>query len=156
MHYLAGALLILQFGMIWLLEKKISIQGLDAFALGLWVIAIVLLFLPITTLRRKGNVAEGSSYVETEVLVDSGIYAIVRHPQYLGWILMYPVVFLFNPRWEIAAVGIAGMVCMYLVTLQEDEHLIKKFGEQYVLYMQSVPRLNPLAGFLKRIRRQQV
>lgn len=153
MHYLAGALLILQFGMIWLLEKKISILGLDILGLGLWVIGLVLIFLPMITLRRKGNVPEDNSYVETEVLVDSGIYAIVRHPQYLGWILMYPVVFLFNPRWEIAAVGITGMVCMFLVVKQEEEILIKKFGEQYVLYMQSVPRLNPFLGILRLMRR---
>jgi protein-S-isoprenylcysteine O-methyltransferase Ste14 len=153
MHYLAGALLILQFGMIWLLDKKISIQGLDILALGLWGIGMVLLFLPIISLRRKGDVPEKRSYIETEVLVDSGIYAVVRHPQYLGWILMYPVVFLLNPRLEIAAVGIAGMVCMLLVTKQEEELLIEKFGEQYILYMQSVPRLNPFLGILRMIRR---
>jgi len=153
MHYLAGVLLILQFGMIWLLDKQISIQGLDFLALGLWLIAMVLLFLPIITLSRKGKVPEKRSYVETEVLVDSGLYAIVRHPQYLGWILMYVVVFLFNPRWEIAVVGMAGMVCMFLVVKQEEGLLIEKFGERYVLYIQSVPGLNPFLGIVRLMRR---
>ena len=37
--------------------------------------------LPIITFRRKGGVAKGESYIKTTVLVDTGIYAIVRHPQ---------------------------------------------------------------------------
>jgi hypothetical protein len=37
--------------------------------------------LPIITLRQKGGVPKGKSYVHTTVLVDSDIYTIVRHPQ---------------------------------------------------------------------------
>jgi protein-S-isoprenylcysteine O-methyltransferase Ste14 len=58
--------------------------------LGWIVLAVsgVLGWLPIYTLRRKGGVAKGESYVQTTELVDSGIYGIVRHPQYLAGVLM--------------------------------------------------------------------
>jgi protein-S-isoprenylcysteine O-methyltransferase Ste14 len=140
MHYLAGVLLIIQYGLACFFEKMVLIKGLDYIAWGIWAVAVVLLFLPIIYLRHKGKVQTGSSYVATEVLVDTGIYAIIRHPQYLGWMLMYFVTFLFNPRWEIAIVGMIGVACMYVITKQEEEILIKKFGISYSVYVQSVPR----------------
>ena len=42
---------------------------------------MVFAVLPILTLRRQGGVAKGQSYMKTTTLVDTGIYAIVRHPQ---------------------------------------------------------------------------
>jgi len=36
--------------------------------------------LPIITFRRKGGVPKGESYTKTTILVDTDIYAIVRHP----------------------------------------------------------------------------
>jgi protein-S-isoprenylcysteine O-methyltransferase Ste14 len=155
MHYLAGVLLIIQYGLACFPEKMILIKGLDYIAWGIWVVAAVLLFLPIIYLRRKGRVQKGSSYVATEVLVDTGIYAIVRHPQYLGWMLMYLVIFLFNPRWEIAVVGTIGVACMYVITKQEEELLIKKFGKSYLVYVQDVPRINILAGIVRSLRRRR-
>jgi protein-S-isoprenylcysteine O-methyltransferase Ste14 len=149
MHYLAGALLILQWGMIWILDKRVSFGWLDFVAWGLWTVAMVLLFLPMLTLHRQGRVPQGSSYVNTEVLVDAGIYAIVRHPQYLGWMLMYLVVFLFNPRLEVGAVGLIGFGLLFLIINQEEKFLVKKFGDAYVRYMQSVPGINLLTGILR-------
>jgi len=40
----------------------------------------------------EGGVKEGESYVKTTRLVDESLYAVVRHPQYLGGILVQPVV----------------------------------------------------------------
>ncbi len=66
---------------------------------------------------------------------------------------MFLVAFLFNPRWEIAVPGIIGMVCMVLVTKQEEKLLLEKFGEQYAQYQQSVPMLNPFLGILRMLYR---
>ncbi|MGC9332703.1 MAG: hypothetical protein ACP5JJ_01030 [Anaerolineae bacterium] len=93
MHYLAGALLLTQFALIWLLDKAVALKGLDYVAIVAWLVAMVLIFLPMLTLHRKGQVPSGESFVRTETLVDSGIYALVRHPLYLGWVLMYLVIF---------------------------------------------------------------
>ncbi|MBN1147231.1 MAG: DUF1295 domain-containing protein, partial [Anaerolineales bacterium] len=111
MHLIAGALLIIEFALMWFVEKSIHLPWLESIATAMWVIAIILLFLPIPTLRRLGQVQARDSYVETEKMVDSGVYALVRHPQYLGWILMYVVTFLFNPNWLLAIPGILGIAC---------------------------------------------
>ena len=63
----------------------------------LWLSA-VFGWLPIITFRRKGKV-QGQSYIHTTVLVDSGIYGIVRHPQYLAGILLNVGLTLITPQW---------------------------------------------------------
>ncbi len=37
--------------------------------------------------KKRGGVEKGKSYLHTTKLVDNGLYAIIRHPQYLGGIL---------------------------------------------------------------------
>ena len=52
----------------------------------LWISAIFG-WLPVYTLKRWGK-PKGRGYIRTTVLVDRGVYAVVRHPQYLAGILM--------------------------------------------------------------------
>jgi protein-S-isoprenylcysteine O-methyltransferase Ste14 len=52
---------------------------------GLYVFSgMVFGALPIFEFRKKGGVRKGQSYVRTTKLVDSGIYSVVRHPQYVA------------------------------------------------------------------------
>ena len=103
----------------------------------------------VATLRSRGQVREGRSFVETESLVATGVYRMVRHPLYLGWILMYVAVILFNPHWIIAVLGFAGILCVYRFTLQEEAWLRERFGQSYERYMRAVPRFNLLAGAIR-------
>jgi len=151
MHYVAGALLIVDFVLMWVLDKTVALKGLDYAAIATWLIAMILISLPMVTLRRKGGVPPGESFVSTEALVDTGIYAFVRHPLYLGWVLMYLVVLLFNPNWILAGVGILGVACVYGFTRQEEQLLVERFGESYRRYMQRVPRFNLPAGVIRRL-----
>jgi len=59
---------------------------LASFVLGwvVWAIGMVLVMAPIILFPSRGGVPRGESFVHTTRLVDTGIYAVVRHPQYLG------------------------------------------------------------------------
>jgi protein-S-isoprenylcysteine O-methyltransferase Ste14 len=153
MHIAAGALLILEFILLWLLEKVVFLRFLDVLGGVVWVFAMPLLFLPMAALRKRGGVQEGMSYTETRQLVTTGLYGIVRHPQYLGWSLMYLVPFLFNPRWEIALSGVVGIFCVQVFTRQEERQLREKFGAAYGAYAKAVPRMDFLCGCARRLRR---
>jgi len=155
LYYVAGVLLIAEYLSIWLLDKPVVLEGLDYIAWTVWAVSAFLAVLPMFVLRRKGRVPKGGSYVDTDVLVDTGIYALVRHPQYLGWLLMYVALILFNPHLPITIVGVLGMVCVYLISRQEDRQLVERFGELYERYMQSVPRMNLLAGVIRLTRRRR-
>ena len=56
---------------------------LASFILGwvVWAIGMVLVMAPIILFPRRGGVPRRKSFVHTTRLVDTGIYAVVRHPQ---------------------------------------------------------------------------
>lgn len=123
-----------------------------------WVIlavGFVFLFLPMAVLRRKGSPEKDKDFTHTTTIVDSGIYAIVRHPLYLGWLLMYVAIILFSQHWLIVMMGIVGVVCMVLIAREEDQHLIEKFGEPYKRYMKTVPAMNVVAGIVRLFHRRK-
>jgi protein-S-isoprenylcysteine O-methyltransferase Ste14 len=112
-------------------------------------------WLPIFAFRKKGGVAKGRSYIQTTVLVDSGVYAVVRHPQYLAVILLSLALILTTQHWFIATIGVVAMVLNYFIALKADQELTEKFGEDYKRYMQKVPRMNFLAGIMRLVRRRK-
>jgi protein-S-isoprenylcysteine O-methyltransferase Ste14 len=69
--------------------------------------------------------------------------------------LMYLAVFLFDPNWVLALVGILGVACVYWFTRQEEQLLVEKFGESYRRYMQAVPRFNLPAGAIRLLLKRR-
>jgi protein-S-isoprenylcysteine O-methyltransferase Ste14 len=120
---------------------------LPLFIIGwvVWAVGMVLVMAPIVMFPRRGGVPKGKSYVNTTRLVDTGIYAIVRHPQYTGGLLaIFLTTLLWYPHW------LFGVV--YLSCREEDKYLVKKFGNDYKDYMQKVPRMNFLLGATRLLR----
>jgi protein-S-isoprenylcysteine O-methyltransferase Ste14 len=114
LFYVAGGLLVLAFVLGWFVSSPSALGMLYYVGWIIWAVGIVLIFLPIFVFHRKGRVEKGESFVHTTVLVETGIYAIVRHPLYLGWLLMYSAIIFWSQHWLTAIVGIAGMACVYL------------------------------------------
>ena len=95
-------------------------------------------------------------YRKVKVLIDSGIYAVVRHPLYLGWILgIFVATALFYQHWVFAIIGIPGIACVYLISRREEHRNIERFGNDYKQYMQRVPRMNLLLGIIRLLRRRR-
>ena len=107
----------------------------------------------VNTLKEKGKAPKGKSWIETTTLVDSGIYGTVRHPQYLSWILISIAMMFISQYWVVIIVGIAASVTIYMQARQDDQQQTEKFGEEYRRYMERVPRMNPLTGVIRMIRR---
>jgi protein-S-isoprenylcysteine O-methyltransferase Ste14 len=111
--------------------------------------------LPIITFRRKGGVPKGESFVKTTVLVDTGIYAIARHPQQgVSWLLINLGVMLVAQHWSSVVLGVPSMVLVYLDAMKADQYGIEKFGDAYERYMERVPRVNFVAGLIRLLRRR--
>lgn len=136
---------------------KINEAGMDVLMyLGwlVWAVSVVFGWLPILVLKRKGGVKKGKSYVDTSVLVDSGLYSIVRHPQYTAGILWSLALIFVSQNWLIAAMGLVVIVLLYLDILMADQHEIEKFGDEYKRYMKEVPRTNFILGIIRLLRRK--
>ena len=128
---------------------------LPLFIIGwvVWVLGMVLVMAPIVMFPRRGGVPKGKSFVSTTRLVDTGIYAVVRHPQYTGGVLaIFLTTLLWYPHWLFGVLSVMGAVVVYLSCREEDQRLIEKFGDDYVAYMQRVPRMNFLLGAMRLLR----
>ncbi|MBN1484597.1 MAG: isoprenylcysteine carboxylmethyltransferase family protein [Chloroflexia bacterium] len=122
-----------------------------------WVVlwtAAIFGSLPILMLKRWGGVSPGQGYIHTTRLVDRGLYAVVRHPQYLSFILIALGLAMIAQHWLPALLGAIVIVLSYLLTLEEDRSLREKFGPAYERYSQAVPRLNFVLGIMRRLMRR--
>jgi protein-S-isoprenylcysteine O-methyltransferase Ste14 len=154
------------FSMILLMSQFISgiyilstINQIKLFAyigVGLYVCSgLIFGMLPIIEFHKKGGIVKGKSYIHTTKLVDTGIYAIVRHPQYITWMLWAIAgIFLFQ-HWTVIILGFLIIPFVYIDLLNADKDGIKKFGDDYRQYMKKVPRANFILGILLYLRHKK-
>lgn len=148
--WLYSALLILQMILAFFVFTDPKIQALSVAGWGIWALGTGFAIVPIFALRSKGKVPEGRSYMETTALVDTGIYAVVRHPQggTAGILLTVALAFI-GQHWLLVVLAAVGVTLIYIDTFNADKACVEKFGEVYVRYMQRVPRVNFVAGLLR-------
>ena len=134
-------------------------HGLDLLMYAGWILlafSIVIILLAGYEFQKKGGVPEGKHLIHTTVLVDSGIYAVVRHPQYLGFVLLVPALVLMSQHWLSVISGVIGSVLFYMdATKGEELENTRKFGDDYRRYMEEVPRINLVVGIIKLLRRRK-
>jgi protein-S-isoprenylcysteine O-methyltransferase Ste14 len=151
---LAGLLLAAQIVLGFVLENQVAIPAVRYAGWGIWALGAVFGIVPIFALRRGGGVPQGESYMQTTFLVEDGMYAIVRHPQSgAAGILLCLAVALIVQQGLVAVLGLVAMGLFYLDTFKLDRTCIEKFGDAYQRYMQSVPRVNFLAGIVRLLRK---
>lgn len=85
-------------------------------------------------------------------LIERGIYGIVRHPMYLGAMMCFLSYFFFHPHWLILLISSANIAIIYRFILQGEQQNITKFEDAYKRYMETVPRINLLAGIFRRLQ----
>jgi protein-S-isoprenylcysteine O-methyltransferase Ste14 len=154
---LASVLFILQIIIgIYLLSDVSQIEILAYVGMGLYFFSgLVFGLLPVIEFRRKGGVKSGKSYIHTTQLVDSGIYSIVRHPQYVTFIMWAIAGILLFQHWIIILLGIPIIPLTYIDLIRADKDAVEKFGEDYKAYMKRVPRANFLLGIIRRVRHKK-
>jgi protein-S-isoprenylcysteine O-methyltransferase Ste14 len=154
-HLLAwiySALLLLQMLLAFFVFTGPRVQALTLVGWLIWFLGTVFAIVPIFALRRGGGVPQGKSYMETTALVDTGIYAIVRHPQGgTAGILLSSALVLIGQHWSLLVLAAVAILLVYMDTFNADEGCVDKFGQDYVRYMQRVPRVNFLAGIKRRL-----
>ena len=113
--------------------------GLILLGFGIFLVVISIL----TQIRNRGK-----------GLIDWGIYGIVRHPMYLGAMLLFLSWTFLLPHWLTSILSIANIAIVYWFILQGELKNIDLFGREYVAYSKRVPRLNIFTGFLKYLSRK--
>ena len=120
---------------------------------ALWSLAAVFGWVPIYQFKKRGGVVKGDSYIKTTRLVDTGLYAVVRHPQFVAWPLMSVALALVSQHLAVVIMGAVAFVLACVDFRKADERNIEKFGEEYRVYMERVPGWNFIAGLWRWARR---
>lgn len=139
-----------------LLSEVSQIEVLAYVGVGLYVASgMILGMLPVFEFRKKGGVGEGQSYIHTTKLVDTGIYSVVRHSQYVTFIMWAISGILLFQHWIVILLGVPITPLTYIDLVKEDKACVKRFGDDYKAYMKKVPRANFLLGLLRLWRRRR-
>jgi protein-S-isoprenylcysteine O-methyltransferase Ste14 len=76
-------------------------------------------------------------------VVRKGVFAVVRHPMYLGEILLYLGLLLMSLSVAAAGVSIILIGFLHYVARTEERLLLASFGDEYAAYMREVPMWIP-------------
>jgi protein-S-isoprenylcysteine O-methyltransferase Ste14 len=94
----------------------------------------------------KGVICTSLKVAEThraESIVTTGVYSIVRHPQYFGGILAHMgFSFLLSGLYSLLVTPLVIAV-VYIISWKEETELTKEFGQEYEDYKSRIPMLIP-------------
>jgi protein-S-isoprenylcysteine O-methyltransferase Ste14 len=141
---------------IYLVSGVSQIEFLAYAGAGLYAFSgLVFGGLPVFEFRKKGGVKKGKSYIHTTQVVDTGIYSVVRHPQYVTFMLWAIAGMLLFQHWIVVSLGVPIFPLTYIDLIKADKDAVEKFGDDYKAYMKRVPRANFLLGILRRSRKSE-
>ena len=107
----------------------------------------MLLFIPLVLLA--GYYAQQSHKIifqekrETLMVIQTGVYAQLRHPMYFGALLLY-LSFVVLSASILALIIFIGVIFFYYYLCRyEEQLLLEKLGFEYQKYMKKVPMLFP-------------
>lgn len=80
---------------------------------------------------------------EVKKLITGGIYSRIRHPIYLGRMLLNLGFLIMFPVIPMLFIAIIFVVVWFLMSWYEEKILIKKFGKKYKKYKKKVPMFIP-------------
>jgi protein-S-isoprenylcysteine O-methyltransferase Ste14 len=106
-------------------------------------LGIILLLISLSLARTGLKKVFGETRDEPQVITE-GVFSIVRHPIYLGAILLYMGLICITLSLVSAAVWIIIILFYRFISRHEEKLLIRRFGDEYLNYMKSVPMLFPL------------
>ena len=103
---------------------------------------LTMLLIAVISMNRAYN---------SDRLVSSGIFAVVRHPIYSAWIvLIQPGLALLGRCWPLLLMPVVAYITFKLTIHQEDEYLQQRFGQAYLDYRSGVNELFPFPRFSPR------
>ncbi len=108
-----------------------------------WILLLFgILFLVLSEKERKRH----------DGLIRTGVYSLVRHPEFLGHVFIIMSMILLAQVVMSLVIGAAMLLMLWIAIVDEERMNIEKFGEEYLEYMREVPRVNIIAGIIRRMR----
>lgn len=81
---------------------------------------------------------------ETQNLITSGPFSVVRHPSYVAHTFIFGGIFLITGVLAVGLMALTDFLISYFITMElEERELIQRFGNQYRKYQMSIPKFFP-------------
>jgi len=146
-------LMIYQFYLSWQYYNNLGYDWITNLGWIILVISAIFGWLPIYEFKKHGDVPGDQSYIHTTRLVTSGVYSVVRHPQFLAGVLICLSMMLVSQHLYSVVAGLVASIVFASEVPSADRRLVEKFGESYLDYMEQVPALNLFTGMVRLVRR---
>lgn len=132
---------------IWSVQSQAAVVTFYALFAAGWILVLVSTFLidhfDLFGLRQVWLHQRGTPYT-AHAFVTPGPYRLVRHPLYVGWLLVF---------WMAPAMTLAHLVFSIATTAYilvaihfEEKDLVREHGDAYEDYRRRVPMLIPVPG----------
>jgi protein-S-isoprenylcysteine O-methyltransferase Ste14 len=132
--------------------NSLNLNWILYLAWAILAVAMVLAWRARVAFQAEGGSREGESWLHTRTVVATGVYAVVRHPMYLSFLLMSLSLVLLSQHWLNALLGAIVMGLLYNDMCREERSNLERFGDDYQRYMEHVPRMNIAAGTIRLLQ----
>lgn len=129
------------------LQNPITFIPIINFSIPFLNLIISILFILLGALFGNKGVQQTTIKVaethRTEKIVTTGVYSIIRHPQYFGGLLAHiGITFLLSAEYSLLVTPVI-IKLVYLISKKEEKELIKEFDKKYKNYKKKVPMFIP-------------
>jgi protein-S-isoprenylcysteine O-methyltransferase Ste14 len=115
------------------------------FALGMVLMAIGLMIRVHSILTLKQFFTYTVAKIENQKIVETGLYKFIRHPGYLGQLIIFLGISLAMSNWLSVLLMMSAVIPGYLYRIKiEEKFLIEQLGEEYISYQKRTKRLLPI------------
>jgi protein-S-isoprenylcysteine O-methyltransferase Ste14 len=112
-------------------------------------ITLIFSFIILFQSRRNQKVAEQieNKIADSNILIEGGIYSVIRYPEYLGFKFLIIGLILISQHWISIFSGVIGITLFYLDIKNTDRKNNSETNSQgYREYINEVPMLNMIEG----------
>jgi protein-S-isoprenylcysteine O-methyltransferase Ste14 len=94
-------------------------------------------------LAKRGMAIVFGEDHETPCVIRNGVFRVVRHPVYLGEMLLYAGFLLMSFSLSAAVIAVVAALFLHYISRYEEQLLLARFGDDYAQYMKDVPMWIP-------------
>ena len=131
-------------------------RPLFKFGVILSVLSVAIIALAIYSFRKFGKSETRFNFNRSTVLVRQNIYAVVRHPHYLGLMVLSIGFMALSQHVVVLAAGLTFNIFILVQVSKEEEYCRERFGDAYERYAATVPSFNIFAGLWRRMHRATI
>ncbi len=115
------------------------------FAIGMALVALGLVIRIHSILTLKQYFTYSVATVENHKIIETGLYKFIRHPGYLGQLMIFLGISTSISNWLSILVMLIPVTLGYLYRIKvEERFMVEQLGEAYLNYQERTKRMLPL------------